>query len=370
MTLPIISADQRLSKHRGIKGCIFGKSGIGKTSLLWTLPEDKTLFFDLEAGDLAIEGWGGDTLRPRTWKECRDFAVFIGGPNPALRDDQPYSNKHFEIVCERFGSADALERYNTIFVDSITVAGRLCFSWCKGEPQAFSDKTGKQILMVGNDTLPDPQRFTIAIADKGKDFSMKYILNKKASKNDNGRQTAYNFNNCGGFLFEMKTGKVNSDESVIIISENFLRNRKQLKMEDAIKDELPETVRHKIESEKARKIKRYQAISQVDKTKRIYLFEFEVKNDSALAALAFVTPGKIVYKDFPAAFDSMSTWRVDDGGEFGIEAYKVLAVFERQGLIELVTNWDGEEGFSIEYMVEDGNEFKTIKEGYRYAAPD
>jgi len=32
--LPIISADQRLAAPRSIKGCIFGKSGIGKTSLL------------------------------------------------------------------------------------------------------------------------------------------------------------------------------------------------------------------------------------------------------------------------------------------------------------------------------------------------
>jgi hypothetical protein len=143
MALPIISADQRLNEPRGIKGCIFGKSGIGKTSLLWTLPEKTTLFLDLEAGDLAIEGWGGDTLRPRTWKECRDFTVFIGGPNPALRDDQPYSQKHFEVVCERYGSPDYLAEYETVFVDSITVAGRLCFQWCKGEPQAFSDKTGK-----------------------------------------------------------------------------------------------------------------------------------------------------------------------------------------------------------------------------------
>ena len=143
MPLPIITADQRLSEQRGIKGCIFGKSGIGKTSLLWTLPEEKTLFLDMEAGDLAIEGWSGDTLRPRTWKECRDFAVFIGGPNPALRDDQPYSQKHFDLVCERYGSPAYLDGYDTVFVDSITVAGRLCFQWCKGEPQAFSDKTGK-----------------------------------------------------------------------------------------------------------------------------------------------------------------------------------------------------------------------------------
>jgi len=143
MMLPIISADQRLAENRGIKGVIFGKSGIGKTSLLWTLPAPTTLFFDLEAGDLAIEGWGGDTVRPRTWEECRDFAVFIGGPNPALRDDQVYSQAHYNAVCARFGDAAAIDRYETIFIDSITVAGRLCFQWCKGQPEAFSDKTGK-----------------------------------------------------------------------------------------------------------------------------------------------------------------------------------------------------------------------------------
>ena len=64
MALPIIPADQRLAEPRGIKSCIFGKSGVGKTSLLWTLRATTTLFFDLEAGDLAVEGWPGDTIRP------------------------------------------------------------------------------------------------------------------------------------------------------------------------------------------------------------------------------------------------------------------------------------------------------------------
>jgi hypothetical protein len=143
MSLPIISADQRLAEPHGIKGCIFGKSGIGKTSLLWTLDPAATLFMDLEAGDLAIEGWPGDTIRPRTWTECRDFAVFIGGPNPSFRDDQPYSQAHFDAVSARFGAREVLDRYQTIFIDSITVAGRLCFQWCKGQPEALSEKTGK-----------------------------------------------------------------------------------------------------------------------------------------------------------------------------------------------------------------------------------
>ena len=142
-TLPIITADPRLAEMRGIKGVIFGRSGIGKTSLLWTLMNTTTLFFDLEAGDLAIEGLSVDAIRPRTWAECRDFAVFIGGPNPALRADQPYSQAHFEAVCKKFGDPAVLEKYDTVFIDSITVAGRLCFGWCKGQPEAHSEKTGK-----------------------------------------------------------------------------------------------------------------------------------------------------------------------------------------------------------------------------------
>ena len=142
--LPIISADERMQEKRGIKGCIFGSYGVGKTSLLWTLPPETTLFIDLEAGDLAVEGWSGDTIRPRTWHECRDFAVFIGGANPSVRDSSVYSQSHYLDVCKRFGEPDSLEKYETIFIDSITVAGRLCLQWCKGQPQSVSDKTGKE----------------------------------------------------------------------------------------------------------------------------------------------------------------------------------------------------------------------------------
>jgi len=143
MSLPIITADQRLAEERGVKAAVFGPSGVGKTTLLRTLSSSTTLFFDLEAGDLAIEGLAIDTIRPRTWRECRDFAVFIGGPNPALRKDQPYSEDHYQAICQKYGDPKVLEKYDTVFIDSITVAGRLCFQWCKGQPEAHSDKTGK-----------------------------------------------------------------------------------------------------------------------------------------------------------------------------------------------------------------------------------
>jgi hypothetical protein len=143
MSLRIITADERLSEARGVKACIFGKSGEGKTSLLFSLPTGTTLFADLEAGDLAVQDWPGATIRLRTWQECRDFAVFIGGPNPALRDDQPYSMAHHAAIVAEYGSSLSLDAFDTIFIDSITVAGRLCFQWCRGQPEAFAERTGK-----------------------------------------------------------------------------------------------------------------------------------------------------------------------------------------------------------------------------------
>ena len=91
--LPIISAEQRLAEHRGVKAAIFGKPGSGKTWLLRTLMSSTTLFLDLEAGDLAIGDLAVDTIRPRTWQECRDFAAFIGGPNPAITTSVVDANK-------------------------------------------------------------------------------------------------------------------------------------------------------------------------------------------------------------------------------------------------------------------------------------
>lgn len=143
MALKIISADERLKEQTGIKGQIWGGFGIGKTSLLHTLDAGETLALDLEAGMLSVADWAGDSVTLRTWEEAVDLACFLGGPNPALRPDQTYSEAHYRHVCDKLGDPVALAKYRTIFVDSITVAGRLCLQWAKGQPDAFSEKTGK-----------------------------------------------------------------------------------------------------------------------------------------------------------------------------------------------------------------------------------
>ena len=85
-------------------------------------------------------------LAQNTQELCRDLACFIGGPNPALRPNQYYSQNHYAQVCQRYGDPAVLGKYWVLFIDSITVAGRLCFQWCSGQPEAFSEKSGKPDL--------------------------------------------------------------------------------------------------------------------------------------------------------------------------------------------------------------------------------
>jgi len=147
MALPIVTADERLKQRSGIKGQIWGRYGIGKTSLVHTLAGEFTpLVIDLEAGLLSIQDAPVDVISVRSWEEARDLACFIGGPNPAYRSDQPYSEAHYRYAVEKLGDPAALAKYDTVFIDSTSVAGRLCLNWCKGQPQAVSERTGKPDL--------------------------------------------------------------------------------------------------------------------------------------------------------------------------------------------------------------------------------
>ena len=53
--MKIISADKRLAERRGVKALIVGPAGVGKTSQLRALDPARTLFIDVEAGDLAVQ---------------------------------------------------------------------------------------------------------------------------------------------------------------------------------------------------------------------------------------------------------------------------------------------------------------------------
>src|SRR6516225_4396658 len=109
----IIAAADRTAAPRGAKIVIVGPTGVGKTTLVRGLDLVSTLFVNVEAGDLSVQDVAVDTLRPRTWPECRDLAVALAGPNPNVPPDNVYSEAHYNAVKGQFGDPAQLSKYKT-----------------------------------------------------------------------------------------------------------------------------------------------------------------------------------------------------------------------------------------------------------------
>lgn len=149
MALKIITADQRLATPQKVNIILLGPSGVGKTTQARTLDPSSTLFIDLEAGLLAIQDWKGDVIDVRAsalelgvhpWEFARAIACLLCGPDPA-DPTGPYSQKAYDQYRGALGEPQALfGKYTQVFVDSITVASRLCFAWAQTQPEAFNQQ--------------------------------------------------------------------------------------------------------------------------------------------------------------------------------------------------------------------------------------
>lgn len=140
--MKIITPEERLSSEKGVKGVIFGEYGVGKTSLILTLPPENTLVIDIEAGLLAVKGHPVSALPISTWQEARDLAVLVCGPDLSRSPNQTYSQSHYEYVKSQNPDLN-FDKYETIFIDSITELSRLSLCWAKQQPDSISQKTGK-----------------------------------------------------------------------------------------------------------------------------------------------------------------------------------------------------------------------------------
>jgi hypothetical protein len=147
MPLKIVTAEERLLKANLKSSCaIFGPPGVGKTHLLTTLPAEKTVCFDLEAGLKSVQDWQGASIPIRDFVSFRKLAILVGGPDPAAHRDSYYGEAYHAAVRDEYrdtGLEEFLASRPILFIDSITELTRQAMAYAKQQPEAFSEKTGK-----------------------------------------------------------------------------------------------------------------------------------------------------------------------------------------------------------------------------------
>lgn len=137
--MKVIKATDR--KPQPIKAVIYGLSGIGKTSLLRTLDIEKTLVLDGEAGLLAVEDLPVTAIPIRTWREAKDIAVIIAGPDSSKADGAAYSKSHYASavkIMQEDNPDFRPKNFDTVFADSITSFSNSCMDWVRQQPQSYT----------------------------------------------------------------------------------------------------------------------------------------------------------------------------------------------------------------------------------------
>ncbi len=137
MTFQIITADQRAEMYdKSIAMVLLGPKGAGKTSQLGHLPDDETLFVDLEKGGRSVVdgefAFKGDSIQMTSWPELRNLACVLGGPRAGLSSKQPYSQAHYDAASKNI-DPKMFEKYKYIFVDSVSEVSDICLKWAQGQ---------------------------------------------------------------------------------------------------------------------------------------------------------------------------------------------------------------------------------------------
>ncbi|MCQ6559330.1 hypothetical protein [Paenibacillus mendelii] len=237
----------------------------------------------------------------------------------------------------------------------------------------FADQTGKRILAsVEESDRGQLESMHTAIGNSGQVVTVRYVSSQEAGENDNGRQTAQNFDNQAGELFEVQDGTAKPNETYFLISGAELNQKALLPVTDSREDQVPvdDSVKEEMKKSKNRDVQNVWQVAVIGEGQPIYLVQFERQGDEMLASLAIKTEKGLVFQDYPAKYDENSTWRVDDGGLVSPEMFSFLFAAKTADGLLIGVKWMGAEGENVSFLSQSGNTFHELDKQYgRYMSP-
>lgn len=239
----------------------------------------------------------------------------------------------------------------------------------------FADETGKYILTVAGDMTAEDnqvskQQLNQAIGENSDVLTIRYVKHQSGNDQDNGRQSARNFNNLEGELFEIIEGMATPDASYYLINGNEFITESLIAIHPVEPQDPAATIKDGIMTAKDRTIANSWQIAALETGEQIFLVQFERQEDQMLASLVMKQDEKWVFMDYPATYNESSTWRVDDGGEISPDMFSFLFAAHSDKKITLGVKWLGAEGENITMLQQSGERFvQTGMISNRYLSP-
>jgi len=234
----------------------------------------------------------------------------------------------------------------------------------------FTNETGEFIISIETSEADRDMKFiNKAIGENGNMLSLKYVRHQQRNEKDNGRQTAGNFDNISGDVFEVVEGKAEGNETYYLVNDKEFNTGSVLGSQAGDQSSIDDEAKKEIEKTKNRRIEDSWEIGRIESDIKLYLVLFERQGDDMLACVVMKTPVKIVYKDYPAKYNESSTWRVDDGGNIYPDLFSILFSARTEEGVLLGLKWAAAEGENTFLLVENGNEFEVNIETGRYMSP-
>jgi hypothetical protein len=234
---------------------------------------------------------------------------------------------------------------------------------------ALTNSGGSELIAL--DSLASPERIRVALCGDGTAFPVRYARHQTPKPTDTGRQVAANFDNMGGDVFRVTSGRPSGDQTCYLAPDSELVAT-QLSVRAAASSACSPSVRQDLAAIKQRSLLNCWPMASVQPSIQVVAAEFAHVDRSALASIVLVTNSGLLFQDFPATYSGPEgdTWRADDGGVFSPEGFSVLFLCQVRGVYVMALTWAASEGENAYLLVADSADaFRTVSHAYRYWVP-
>lgn len=231
----------------------------------------------------------------------------------------------------------------------------------------FFDRGGNRLLSLGPvDAAFDWTEPQVVFATNQRRSAIYDMLQQKSPGSSN-RHTAGNFDRLSGHRLTIAgTGPAN--QSALLVSNAFFADRRLPELAEPAAG-ADDNDRRRMETLRQRPLQQIWPLLQTANGVRLHLVLFQPIGDQVLASLALVLPDRILWRDFPASYNPISTWRVDDGGRIEPQQFRILYLGQKQQQWEIAYEFIGAEGSLLEFIREQPLGFEAVSRTSRYMSP-